>query len=93
MRTIPSQFLCELEIEPRCTEKPEEKNTGNCLDDGDVKYSHPAFADGQLVRHKSFGLGRVKEFIDMGEDSIVVVHFNTGQTKSLLVKYANLSIP
>ena len=94
MRTIPSQFLYELGIESRCTEKPEEKNTGNCLDDGDyVKYTHPAFADGQLVRHKSFGLGRVKEFIDMGEDSIVVVHFNTGQTKSLLVKYANLSIP
>jgi len=29
--------------------------------------------------------------VDMGENSIVVVRFNTGQTKSLMVKYANLS--
>jgi len=29
-------------------------------------------------------------FSDMGEKSIVVVKFNTGQTKSLMVKYADL---
>jgi ribosomal 30S subunit maturation factor RimM len=44
----------------------------------------------QLVRHSSFGLGRVREFIEMGENSIVVVKFNSGQTKSLMVKYADL---
>jgi hypothetical protein len=27
----------------------------------------------------------------MGEDSIVIVKFNTGQTKSLMLKYTNLS--
>jgi len=27
----------------------------------------------------------------MGENSVVLVKFNTGQTKSLMVKYANLS--
>ena len=50
----------------------------------------PQFKTNQLVRHKSFGLGRVKEFIEMGENSIVVVQFNSGQTKSLMVKYADL---
>ena len=49
------------------------------------------FAAGELVRHECFGLGRVKEFIDMGENSIVAVEFNTGQTKTLMLKYAGLS--
>ena len=91
LHTVPSPFLYELGLEQRGRE-PEEKYTDSNSDNGDDKYSYPSFADGQLVRHKSFGLGRVKEFIDMGEDSIVVVHFNTGQTKSLKVRYANLSI-
>jgi DNA helicase II / ATP-dependent DNA helicase PcrA len=91
LHTIPSQFLYELGLEQKERE-PEEKYTDSDSDNGDDKYSYPSFADGQLVRHQSFGLGRVKEFIDMGEDSVVVVHFNTGQTKSLKVRYANLSI-
>jgi len=53
--------------------------------------SMAAFAPGQLVRHESFGLGRVEEFIDMGENSVVVVKFENGQTKSLMLKYADLS--
>jgi hypothetical protein len=27
----------------------------------------------------------------MGENSVVVIKFNSGQTKSLMVKYANLT--
>lgn len=49
-----------------------------------------AFRVNELVQHSKFGLGRVKEYLDMGADSIVVVRFNSGHTKSLLVKYANL---
>jgi hypothetical protein len=51
----------------------------------------PNFAPGQLVRHKFFGLGTIKEFIDMGENSIVTVEFNKGQTKTLMLKYADIS--
>jgi DNA helicase II / ATP-dependent DNA helicase PcrA len=106
LHTIPSPFLYELGIEQQSS-KPEEKPAmpfvagyagreegyaDRDLDEDEVQYMYPVFSDGQLVRHKSFGLGRVTEFIDMGEDSVVVVHFNTGQTKSLKVKYANLSI-
>jgi len=43
-----------------------------------------------LVRHQSFGLGRVTDFVDVGENSTVTVKFNTGQTKSLMLKYAEL---
>jgi hypothetical protein len=50
-----------------------------------------AFNPGELVRHKTFGLGRVKKFVDMGPSSVVVVSFNSGQTKSLLLQYADLT--
>ncbi|MDD5459957.1 MAG: hypothetical protein PHF37_11265, partial [Phycisphaerae bacterium] len=59
-------------------------------DADDTGGAAPEFAAGQLVRHKLFGIGTVKEFIDMGGDSVVVVKFNIGQTKTLMLKYANL---
>ena len=48
------------------------------------------FTTDELVEHKVFGLGRIKSYTDMGENSIVAVRFNSGQTKTLMVKYANL---
>jgi DNA helicase-2/ATP-dependent DNA helicase PcrA len=83
LRTIPSQFLYELG-----TDFTESNNT--IATQEKKHYPVPDFAPGQLVRHESFGLGRVEEFVDMGENSIVKVKFNTGQTKSLMVKYTNL---
>jgi ATP-dependent DNA helicase UvrD/PcrA len=55
------------------------------------KKDPPQFVPGQLVRHKTFGLGRVTKYVDMGPSSVVTVSFNTGQTKSLLLQYAKLS--
>ena len=52
----------------------------------------PEFFPGQRVVHKTFGKGIIREFIDMGENSVVVVKFSTGQIKSLMVKYAGLSV-
>ncbi|MBN2511815.1 MAG: UvrD-helicase domain-containing protein [Sedimentisphaerales bacterium] len=49
------------------------------------------FKVGEVVIHNTFGTGRVKEFLDLGPDSIVVVQFQSGKTKSLMVKYANLT--
>ena len=86
LRTIPSQFLYELGTD--FAETAQENNASSCAAQYDTV---PHFATGQLVRHEAFGLGSVKEFIDMGENSIVKVKFSTGQTKSLLVKYAHLS--
>ncbi len=56
-----------------------------------AKQAEPEFAPGQLVRHKTFGLGRVRKYADMGANSVVTVQFNSGQTKSLLLQYANLT--
>ncbi|MDT8300259.1 MAG: UvrD-helicase domain-containing protein [Sedimentisphaerales bacterium] len=86
LRSIPSQFIFELGRE--ISEETEEDES---YDDHDhISQDTPQFKANQLVRHNSFGLGRVKEFIEMGENSVVVVQFNSGQTKSLMVKYANL---
>ncbi len=86
LRTIPSQFLRELGI--KSIDTAEEHP--HFYDDADAQIA-PDFAPGQLVRHKFFGLGVVKEFVDMGENSVVTVAFNTGQTKTLMLKYAKLS--
>ncbi|MBN2020171.1 MAG: UvrD-helicase domain-containing protein [Sedimentisphaerales bacterium] len=50
----------------------------------------PRFHRGDIVVHKKFGIGTVKDFADMGENSVVTVAFNTGQTKSLHLKFAKL---
>ena len=89
LRTIPSQFLFEIGVD--FTERPQENIASSCVTQSAIGNMQYDFAPGQRVRHKSFGLGTVKEFIDMGENSIVVVKFNSGQTKSLMLKYADLS--
>ena len=94
LRTIPSQFLFESGCDfAESASSCHSRESGNLYhdDNGNDNRSVPYFTVGQLVRHDSFGLGRVKEFIDMGEDSVVIIKFNTGRTKSLMVKYAGLS--
>ncbi|MCK4292887.1 MAG: UvrD-helicase domain-containing protein [Planctomycetes bacterium] len=95
LRTIPSRFLFEL----GCS-FTEPADHDDDYDHEDHEQDQPGrgppsarFTAGQLVQHESFGLGRVKEFIDIGENSIVVVKFNTGQTKSLMLKYTDLVGP
>jgi len=99
LRTIPSQFLYELgpglmheplDHDERPAPRPALpiRRAETPLPDGD----RPApFAQGQLVRHKTFGLGRVKKYVDMGANSVVTISFDSGQTKSLLLQYADLS--
>ncbi len=90
LRTIPSQFLFEAGCQVTESEEVDE-DEDDYYDDHDQS-NGPEFTPGQLVRHQKFGLGRIKEFNNMGPNSVVVVRFNTGQTKSLMVKYAGLSI-
>ena len=101
LRTIPSQFLYELG--PAFTETSSSchsREGGNHFDDDTEQAEIPdssfsiqnsKFKKGQLVRHKTFGRGIVKNFVDMGENSIVEVEFSSGRTKSLMLKYAGLS--
>ena len=103
LRTISSQFLFELGIdsaEPVTESQSQPAEADDVVDsnssvipaEAGIHCPTPTFTTGQVVRHRIFGRGQVKEFIDMGENSVVVVKFNSGQTKSLMVKYANLKI-
>jgi DNA helicase-2/ATP-dependent DNA helicase PcrA len=48
------------------------------------------FKRGQLVRHKTFGLGRVAEITPMGSQTRAVIEFNTAGRKTLILEYAKL---
>ncbi len=96
LRTVPSPFLYEIGYEGERTGFDFEDDWDQPADDGttaDVSQvpKGARFTANELVEHTKFGLGRIKEYLDLGEDSIVVVRFNSGKTKSLMVKYANLS--
>jgi DNA helicase-2/ATP-dependent DNA helicase PcrA len=88
LRTIPSQFLFEFGIDIGRSVSDD-----GCYaeDTAGIAKATERFTIGRTVRHESFGLGTVEDFIDMGENSVVVVKFSTGQTKSLMIKYAHLS--
>jgi len=96
LRTIPSQFLFELGLSfSESSSQSEIDNRQPAIDNSflNSKFSIPnsKFRKGDIVVHKKFGLGTVKDFADMGENSIVTVAFNSGHTKTLMTKYARLA--
>jgi DNA helicase-2/ATP-dependent DNA helicase PcrA len=90
LRTIPSEFLFELGTDFTEQARQDEFEIDEDKAYDDTSQITPHFHPGQLVRHNKFGLGRIKQFTNMGENSVVIVKFNSGQTKSLMVKYAGL---
>lgn len=95
LRTTPSPFLFEIGYEPERTISEHEPSPDRGFEydyvDSQTDSQTDLFHPNELVEHSKFGLGRVKEFLDMGDDSVVVVRFNSGQTKSLMLKYAKLN--
>lgn len=100
LRSVASPFLYEIGYAPKMQTLYESSTNDDVAYDSDSAHDddysqvpdYPVYKKGQLVRHKKFGLGKVQEFIDIGENSTVVIKFNIGQTKSLMIKYAKLSI-
>ena len=100
MMTIVSQFLFEAGLQPQDMAQRQGKFENKQQDDiyyerdysQDSYDGKQAFAVGQLVSHKKFGLGRVKKFHNLGESSIIVIQFKSGQIKPLMLKYADLSV-
>jgi DNA helicase-2/ATP-dependent DNA helicase PcrA len=95
IRSTPSQFLYEIGFEGENDsfggDWPQRSYADDFESPPPKKKAGQLYAVDELVEHAKFGLGRVKEYLDLGEDSIVVVRFNTGKTKSLMVKYAKLN--
>ncbi|HEV56961.1 MAG TPA: hypothetical protein ENN87_05625 [Phycisphaerales bacterium] len=93
LATAPSPFLYELGY---TGQEEEDFDREPAVDDGGdlptkaAPRKEPAFRKNQRVQHPKFGRGRVEQFIDLGADSIVVVRFGSGGTKTLLSRYAKL---
>ena len=43
-----------------------------------------------MVRHPTFGLGRIAEVSDMGQHTRAVIEFNAAGRKTLILQYARL---
>jgi hypothetical protein len=48
------------------------------------------FRKGQMVRHPTFGLGRIAEVSDMGQHTRAIIEFNAAGRKTLILQYARL---
>jgi DNA helicase-2/ATP-dependent DNA helicase PcrA len=48
------------------------------------------FRRGQMVRHPTFGIGRIVDVSDMGQHTRAVVEFNAAGRKTLILQYARL---
>ncbi len=100
MMIVASRFLFEAGLQyQEATERQaesESKDGNNIYYDRDYSQSADdsgqVFFTGQVVSHKKFGLGRVKEFHNLGDNSIIVVQFKSGHVKPLMLKYADLSV-
>ena len=97
-RTITSPFLGEmpqemLEIEDRTGlagvgEREEYRERFESESQGLARQ----FRRGTMVRHPQFGLGRIEEVTDMGQQTRAVVQFNAKGLKTLILQYARLEV-
>jgi DNA helicase-2/ATP-dependent DNA helicase PcrA len=98
-RTIPSPFLNEIPQEAVEVSdhtgidfgtSAAERATQRRLAELDAERRIAGFHPGQLVRHPTFGLGRIAELGQMGQNTRVVINFNTVGKKTLYLEYARL---
>jgi DNA helicase-2/ATP-dependent DNA helicase PcrA len=88
-RTVPSPFLSEL---PKASlEVVDRMRLARSDDDAPAGDSpQAAFRKGQMVKHPSFGQGRVLEVSEVSRQTRVVVQFNRVGRKTLIAEYARL---
>jgi DNA helicase-2/ATP-dependent DNA helicase PcrA len=91
IRSMPSPFLYEIGFggETSRFEEDQPQPAEEYFDQDES--SIDGFRINEPVIHPKFGMGRVVEFSNPGPDSKIVVQFSSGNRKSLMVKYANLT--
>jgi ATP-dependent DNA helicase UvrD/PcrA len=94
-RTVPSKFLSELpadamEIEDRSGQSPSGWRSPQPTQDDFDAPPTSKFRQGQMVRHPTFGIGRIAEVTDAGQHTRAVVQFNQAGRKTLILQYARL---
>lgn len=51
-----------------------------------------SYEEGMIVAHKVFGKGKIEKIVGNGQDARIIIAFDTGETKTLLLKFAKLQI-
>ncbi|MDD5491325.1 MAG: UvrD-helicase domain-containing protein [bacterium] len=94
---IPSRFIAEAELIERQREEQLADERWQMAEDAQTTIESPVilpqstkFKKHQRIEHEVFGEGRIIEVSGSGEDEKVIVDFNSGVRKKLLVKAANL---
>jgi DNA helicase-2/ATP-dependent DNA helicase PcrA len=94
---IPSRFIAEAELVEKPIQEPMvdnkwkiEGNTQAVIENPVILPQNTKFRKHQRIEHEVFGEGRIIEVSGSGEDEKVIVDFNSGVRKKLLVKAANL---
>jgi len=90
LRTMPSQFLFELGLPFQEQSQDDDSDEEGDYENTEIYQSDTHFCYNQLVRHKIFGLGRITQCSDLGDKSTVTIKFNSGNSKTLMLKYADL---
>jgi len=90
---IPSRFVVEAGLlgeRPSSSEgeSSQESGSGQKTTSSLSHFQDDEWQVGAWVRHEEFGLGRILERSGSGDDTKIIVLFENGQWKKLLVKYA-----
>ncbi|OGS47455.1 MAG: hypothetical protein A2539_02395 [Elusimicrobia bacterium RIFOXYD2_FULL_34_15] len=94
--SIPSRFVREVGLKPEVTEmifRGESLIDADLLKEENVSHAvknSTGFYKGMRIKHAEFGTGKVIDISGSGDDLKVIVQFDGGFWKKLLVKYANL---
>jgi len=87
-RTVPSPFIKEMSADH--IETIDRTGIEFDVDSETEPTSGSSFRRGQLVRHPSFGMGKIAEIQDMGRHTRAVVEFQRAGKKTLILEYAQL---
>jgi DNA helicase-2/ATP-dependent DNA helicase PcrA len=91
-RTITSPFLSEMPQEALAIEDLADFSSSASFAPAATRDETKGdFRKGQLVRHPSFGLGRITDLSDMGRQTRAIVQFNSAGRKTLILEYARLT--
>jgi DNA helicase-2/ATP-dependent DNA helicase PcrA len=87
-RTVTSPFLSEMPVE--AMEVTDRTGMAFEFHAAPAKQGGRRFKRGQLVRHPTFGMGRIAEVDEMGPQTRAIVEFNAAGRKTLFLEHARL---
>jgi DNA helicase-2/ATP-dependent DNA helicase PcrA len=95
-RTVTSPFLNEMPaeflrlIDRTSLDSLDDRATTRALERDRAEGLAGQFRQGQMVRHPTFGVGKIAELSDMGQHTRAVVEFAGAGRKTLILQYARL---